>query len=192
MKINRFLQFIIAFSMFIGLETSWGKTLCIEKERQALVQFKQGVIDEYDILSSWGREEEKQECCRWKGVKCSNKTGHVVMVDIHHYLPQTYLDVDRHLKGNNELCGPPLEKCPVHDDHTSRTNNVDEDDDMLLSFGFYVSVCSGVIVGFWGVIFTLVFNKSCRDAYFHLFINIVNWIFVTTIMCLRRLKMLWS
>ncbi|KAH0670065.1 hypothetical protein KY285_024223 [Solanum tuberosum] len=54
MKIDRFLQFIIAiFSMFIGLET-----LCIEKERQALVQFKQGVIDEYDILSSWGREEE--------------------------------------------------------------------------------------------------------------------------------------
>ncbi|WMV31052.1 hypothetical protein MTR67_024437 [Solanum verrucosum] len=100
MKINRFLQFIIAFSMFIGLETSWGKTLCIEKEREALVQFKQGVIDEYDILSSWGREEEKQECCRWKGVKCSNKTGHVVMVDIH-YIPQAYgLDVDQHLKGN--------------------------------------------------------------------------------------------
>ncbi|KAH0755217.1 hypothetical protein KY290_025487 [Solanum tuberosum] len=94
--------------------------------------------------------------------------------------------------GNNELCGPPLEKCPVHDDHTNRTNNVDEDDDMLLSFGFYVSVCSGFIVGFWGVIFTLVFNKSCRDAYFHLFINVANWIFVTTIMCLRRLKMLWS
>ncbi|XP_015170274.1 receptor-like protein 12 [Solanum tuberosum] len=99
MKINRFLQFIIAFSMFIGLETSWGKTLCIEKERQALVQFKQGVIDEYDILSSWGREEEKQECCRWNGVKCSNKTGHVVMVDIH-YTPQPFLDVDQHLKGN--------------------------------------------------------------------------------------------
>ncbi|KAH0670067.1 hypothetical protein KY285_024225 [Solanum tuberosum] len=46
--------------------------------------------------------------------------------------------------GNNELCGPPLEKCPVHDDHTSRTNNVDEDDDMLLSFGFYRCLLSSV------------------------------------------------
>nr|XP_048326801.1 receptor-like protein EIX2 [Ziziphus jujuba var. spinosa] len=54
---------------------------CIEKERQALLKFKQGLEDEGGSLSSWGSTED---CCTsWKGVRCSNSTGHVVMLDLH-------------------------------------------------------------------------------------------------------------
>ena len=38
-----------------------------------------------DFFSSWGNEEDKTACCKWKGVRCSNLTGHVVMLDLGAY-----------------------------------------------------------------------------------------------------------
>ncbi|RVW94535.1 Receptor-like protein 12 [Vitis vinifera] len=58
---------------------------CIGRERQALLKFKQGIVDDFGILSSWGNEEDKTDCCRWEGVQCSNLTGHVVMLDLGAY-----------------------------------------------------------------------------------------------------------
>ncbi|CAL9007193.1 unnamed protein product [Prunus brigantina] len=55
---------------------------CIEKERQALLAFKRGLVDKSDLLSSWGSEAQKQDCCRWIGVSCSNQTGHVLQLDL--------------------------------------------------------------------------------------------------------------
>ncbi|KAI5345626.1 hypothetical protein L3X38_013503 [Prunus dulcis] len=55
---------------------------CIEKERQALLAFKRGMVDKFDVLSSWGLEIQKQDCCRWIGVSCSNQTGHVLQLDL--------------------------------------------------------------------------------------------------------------
>ncbi|CAL2241531.1 unnamed protein product [Prunus armeniaca] len=55
---------------------------CIEKERQALLAFKRGLVDDYNLLSSWGSEAQKQDCCRWVGVSCSNQTGHVLQLDL--------------------------------------------------------------------------------------------------------------
>ncbi|KAI4334715.1 hypothetical protein L6164_013428 [Bauhinia variegata] len=55
---------------------------CIERERQALLTFKQGLQDYCDLLPSWGTEENQRECCKWEGVRCSSKTGHVVMIDL--------------------------------------------------------------------------------------------------------------
>ncbi|RHN51137.1 putative non-specific serine/threonine protein kinase [Medicago truncatula] len=53
---------------------------CIQSERQALLQFKAGLTDVYDnMLSSWTTED----CCQWKGIGCSNVTGHVIMLDLH-------------------------------------------------------------------------------------------------------------
>ncbi|XP_042977939.1 receptor-like protein EIX1 isoform X4 [Carya illinoinensis] len=51
---------------------------CIEEERQALLQFKQHLVDP-SPLSSWNSGED---CCKWEGIKCSNKTGHVVTLDL--------------------------------------------------------------------------------------------------------------
>nr|GMD67248.1 receptor-like protein EIX2 [Ipomoea batatas] len=52
---------------------------CLEREREALLHFKKGLFDEDGVLSSWGN---KTECCKWWGVHCSNKTGHVIVLDL--------------------------------------------------------------------------------------------------------------
>ncbi|XP_031116647.1 receptor-like protein EIX2 [Ipomoea triloba] len=58
------------------------KMRCLEKERDALLSFKKGVEDDYGLLSSWGSEKDKEECCKWRGVKCSNQTGHIIGLDL--------------------------------------------------------------------------------------------------------------
>ncbi|PQQ17303.1 LRR receptor-like serine/threonine-protein kinase GSO2 isoform X1 [Prunus yedoensis var. nudiflora] len=60
---------------------------CIEKERQALLAFKRGLVDESNFLSSWGSEAQKQDCCRWIGVSCSNQTGKLIspkLIELQH------------------------------------------------------------------------------------------------------------
>ncbi|KAK7831149.1 receptor-like protein eix2, partial [Quercus suber] len=51
---------------------------CIEGERQALLEFKKGLVDDYGRLSSWQSGDENKNCCNWEGVRCSNLTGHVL------------------------------------------------------------------------------------------------------------------
>nr|GMC79033.1 receptor-like protein 12 [Ipomoea batatas] len=56
---------------------------CPERERQALLDFKHGLVDEDGVLSTWGSDVDQRECCNWWGVHCHNNTGHVTMLDIH-------------------------------------------------------------------------------------------------------------
>ncbi|RHN51142.1 putative leucine-rich repeat-containing, plant-type, leucine-rich repeat domain, L [Medicago truncatula] len=70
---------------------------CIQSERQALLQFKAGLIDEYDnMLSSWTTED----CCQWKGIGCSNVTGHVIMLDLHGNYDHYNYDYNYHISGD--------------------------------------------------------------------------------------------
>ncbi|KHN26504.1 Putative LRR receptor-like serine/threonine-protein kinase MRH1 [Glycine soja] len=55
--------------------------MCIEKEREALLQFKAALVDPYGMLSSW----TTSDCCQWQGIRCTNLTGHVLMLDLHYY-----------------------------------------------------------------------------------------------------------
>ena len=53
---------------------------CIPHERDALLSFKHGVTsDPGRVLSSWRRDgsHDEKDCCYWRGVRCSNRTGHV-------------------------------------------------------------------------------------------------------------------
>ncbi|NP_001234427.2 receptor-like protein EIX1 precursor [Solanum lycopersicum] len=85
-KYARLAQFLFTLSLLF-LETSFGlggnKTLCLDKERDALLEFKRGLTDSFDHLSTWGDEEDKQECCKWKGIECDRRTGHVTVIDLH-------------------------------------------------------------------------------------------------------------
>ncbi|XP_021833481.1 receptor-like protein 12 [Prunus avium] len=67
---------------------------CIERERQALLAFKRGLVDEFNQLSSWGSESQKQDCCRWEGVYCSNQTGHVIQLDLGYSFPGKMIQPD--------------------------------------------------------------------------------------------------
>ncbi|XP_030487788.2 receptor-like protein EIX2 [Cannabis sativa] len=59
---------------------------CKQVEREALLKFKDGLYESNDyvapLLSSWGSEVEKRECCNWVGIRCDNNSGHVIMLDI--------------------------------------------------------------------------------------------------------------
>ncbi|KAH1221208.1 Receptor-like protein EIX2 [Glycine max] len=52
--------------------------MCIQTEREALLQFKAALLDPYGMLSSW----TTADCCRWEGIRCSNLTGHVLMLHL--------------------------------------------------------------------------------------------------------------
>ncbi|EEE52285.1 hypothetical protein OsJ_34275 [Oryza sativa Japonica Group] len=54
---------------------------CEPRERDALLAFKEGVTDDpAGLHASWrrGGGQLQEDCCQWRGVRCSNLTGHVV------------------------------------------------------------------------------------------------------------------
>ncbi|XP_027357422.1 receptor-like protein EIX2 [Abrus precatorius] len=55
---------------------------CIERERQALLNFKHSLSHDFDMLSTWSDDDSNPDCCKWKGIECHNETGHVHMLDL--------------------------------------------------------------------------------------------------------------
>ncbi|KAJ7949603.1 Leucine-rich receptor-like kinase family protein [Quillaja saponaria] len=100
--------------------------------------------------------------------------------------------------GNNGLCGPPLTKEYCNGDGNSspnpsitsnnQMNDNEGEESGLISFGFYVSLTVGFIVGFWGVCGSLILISSWRYAYFQLFDNIKDWMYVKAVVFVARLK----
>ncbi|KAJ1393234.1 Leucine-rich repeat [Sesbania bispinosa] len=93
---------------------------------------------------------------------------------------------------NNGLCGPPLTNhCPW--DVISPTGSpdkhiTDEDEDGIITLGFYISMVLGFFVGFWGVCGTLVIKASWRHSYFQFVNNMSDWIHVTLAVFMARMK----
>ncbi|KAB2597663.1 leucine-rich repeat receptor-like protein kinase [Pyrus ussuriensis x Pyrus communis] len=87
--------------------------------------------------------------------------------------------------GNPELCEPPLQKMCVDQQETVISSNEEEKDE-LITWGFYVSMGLGFIVGFWGVCGSLIFVKPWRYSYFR-FLNVLNdWLYVRVISIKRQ------
>lgn len=61
-----------------GHSEAFANVSCFGTEREALLKFRQGLIDHSKRLSSW----TSKDCCEWKGVECSKKTGHVFKLDL--------------------------------------------------------------------------------------------------------------
>lgn len=59
-----------------------GTISCWPHERDALLEFKRGITsDPAEILTSW-QPGEHQDCCRWRGIRCSIKNSHVISVHL--------------------------------------------------------------------------------------------------------------
>ncbi|KAF5823048.1 putative non-specific serine/threonine protein kinase [Helianthus annuus] len=70
---------------FILIRREAAETRCIESERRALLRLKRGFVDDHGLLSSWSNHRSSQDCCLWRGVDCNNKTGNVIVLDLHGY-----------------------------------------------------------------------------------------------------------
>ncbi|MBA0613602.1 hypothetical protein Godav_013999 [Gossypium davidsonii] len=58
--------------------TRFQNVACIERERNALLEFRKGLKDPSGWLSSW----VGKDCCNWMGANCSNTTGNVVVLHL--------------------------------------------------------------------------------------------------------------
>ena len=56
---------------------------CLESDRDALIEFKNGLDDPENWLSLW----QGSNCCQWSAISCDNSTGAVVAVDFHNPPP---------------------------------------------------------------------------------------------------------
>ncbi|KAK2429161.1 receptor protein EIX2 [Trifolium repens] len=76
------LQLNLLLSNYCGADAAKhvGSGGCIEKERRILLELKASlVLNDTHLLSTW---DSKSDCCSWKGVVCSNQTGHVETLNL--------------------------------------------------------------------------------------------------------------
>ncbi|WVZ69812.1 hypothetical protein U9M48_018541 [Paspalum notatum var. saurae] len=73
------LTIAISVSSAYAAQTQPTAAGCIAEERNALLSFRAGIAsDPQNLLASWSG----QDCCQWRGVECSNSTGHVIKLDL--------------------------------------------------------------------------------------------------------------
>ncbi|XP_020999686.2 receptor-like protein EIX2 [Arachis duranensis] len=90
------LLFIMMLLLAGGAGGVGGEVKCAERERQALLDFKAAMVDDYGMLSSW----KGRDCCHWNGVRCSNLTAHVISLDLHgDSIGNEYFYFERFLRG---------------------------------------------------------------------------------------------
>ncbi|XP_034695755.1 receptor-like protein EIX1 [Vitis riparia] len=82
------LGFILAILYFITTELACnGHTRIdnnVQSEQKALIDFKSGLKDPNNRLSSW----KGSNYCYWQGISCENGTGFVISIDLHNPYPR--------------------------------------------------------------------------------------------------------
>ncbi|GLT94938.1 hypothetical protein SLE2022_126490 [Rubroshorea leprosula] len=77
-----FLAFLFLITNVIIISNCNGNSVhavCIESEKEALLKFKQGIVDRTNRLASWHSDGD---CCKWTGIVCNNVTGHVIELNL--------------------------------------------------------------------------------------------------------------
>ncbi|XP_054817074.1 receptor-like protein EIX2 [Prosopis cineraria] len=70
--------------ILVSVRSSNGHLInCLASDGEALMDFKTGLQDHGNVLSSW----RGRNCCQWHGIQCDNNTGEVVTIDLHNPFP---------------------------------------------------------------------------------------------------------
>ncbi|KAJ9540191.1 hypothetical protein OSB04_026697 [Centaurea solstitialis] len=73
--------------------------LCMDDERQALLDLKYALVDEANRLASWVCEKD---CCTWTGIVCDNITGHVHSIRLRAtYQIDEYTTIEEHKQASS-------------------------------------------------------------------------------------------
>ncbi|KAK3002225.1 hypothetical protein RJ639_020778 [Escallonia herrerae] len=171
-----------------------GKMRCIQSERQAFLKFKEGLVNYDGHLSSSGSEEEKEDWCKWTGVRCSSQISHIVMLQQHGFgvkldevsLPNITvallpsINTSRSLSIYRKYFGT----CK---DRTSTWNKChQEDGDKLIVPRFCFRLGLGFAFGFCGVCGTPFLSDPCRYASFKLLNAFQGWTYLTATISMAR------
>jgi Leucine-rich repeat (LRR) protein len=70
----------------ISVNSNTLATKCLVSDHEALLDFKNGLKDSHNRLSSW----RSSNCCQWYGIYCDNITGAVVAIDLRNPHPVTF------------------------------------------------------------------------------------------------------
>ncbi|KAD5508848.1 hypothetical protein E3N88_16551 [Mikania micrantha] len=81
-----FISLFLLATSFETREIGYYNYKCINKERDALLDFKSYIHqDPYGFFSTWTVEDEEAstgDCCEWFGVTCNTQTGHVTSLSL--------------------------------------------------------------------------------------------------------------
>ncbi|KAI9098455.1 hypothetical protein K1719_025080 [Acacia pycnantha] len=98
-------------------------------------------------------------------------------------------------EGNLGLCGKPLEIKCLGDEQPKESVKFQENNDSILSRGFYWSMAFGFIFGFWGIFGPILFIRSWRHMYFKFLNNLIHAIYVMVLLnvtkCNRWFRSIW-
>lgn len=70
--------FIFVFMYGFFLSENLVSAVCSDREIEALLNFKQDLVDSSDFLSNW----VGKDCCKWNGVVCNTKTENTSVVQL--------------------------------------------------------------------------------------------------------------
>ncbi|KAM3251565.1 receptor-like protein EIX1 [Capsicum annuum] len=84
-----FLVMLHSIAVEFACNAQNGATNCSANDLEALVDFKNGLNDPENRLLSW----QGRDCCKWRGIRCSNTAGSVIKIDLHNPFPVDSVDV---------------------------------------------------------------------------------------------------
>ncbi|XP_027924871.1 receptor-like protein EIX2 [Vigna unguiculata] len=125
--------FASGISVTLKNSSESGEAKCIESERQALLSFKQGLIDNFGMLSTW---TNNTDCCKWKHILCNHQSGHVQVLDLHgnyHYTPYLRGEIPKEIMYMRRLVSLNLSRNNLSGEIPSEIGNLKTLDSLDLS-----------------------------------------------------------
>ncbi|XP_059650472.1 receptor-like protein EIX1 [Cornus florida] len=89
---ERFSDLYLIFATISIITAEFACNDCLESNREALIEFKNGLRDPENRLSTW----HGSNCCQWWGIRCDNRAGAVTVIDLHNPFPPSFDSATRY------------------------------------------------------------------------------------------------